>query len=229
MSLLRCKFTKEDDIIYISHLDTMKMIERALRRAKIKLSFSQGFNPHPKMAFAQALSLGVISLAEYMDVEIEEDISCDEFLERINAVLPAGVRFLSAKVIDKKETSLMASVDYSRYAIEIEGDFSGLDSKVEIEKFMKNDEIINLKKTKKGAMKEINIRPMIKDLAVLASSDDSILFNAVIQTSSAGNLKPEVLMKKITELTDMEFSMDDIRIQRLEMYKNTEDGIKPLI
>ena len=91
--IIRAKYKKEDDMIFISHLDLQRLLQRAFRRAEINLSYSQGFNPHPKMSYGNALALGVESQGEYVDIEIEDDITVEEFLKRINEELPKGWYF----------------------------------------------------------------------------------------------------------------------------------------
>src|SRR3712207_6843302 len=91
---MRVKFTKTGDMIYISHLDVQSLFQRAFRRAGIKLSYSQGFNPHPKMSYGNALALGVESHGEYVDIDIEEYIPENELMDRINNQLPDGIRFI---------------------------------------------------------------------------------------------------------------------------------------
>ena len=67
--IIRTKFNKEGDMIYISHLDLQQLLQRAFRRAEIDLVHSQGFNPHPKISYGNALALGTESQGEYFDVE----------------------------------------------------------------------------------------------------------------------------------------------------------------
>ena len=67
---IRMKFIKTKDMIYISHLDVQRLLQRVFRRAEVELSFSQGFNPHPKITYGNALALGVESYREYVDIEI---------------------------------------------------------------------------------------------------------------------------------------------------------------
>ncbi len=69
-------------MIYISHLDLQQLLQRAFRRAEIDLVHSQGFNPHPKISYGNALALGTESQGEYVDVEIEEDLSVEEYLKQ---------------------------------------------------------------------------------------------------------------------------------------------------
>ncbi|QIB26274.1 TIGR03936 family radical SAM-associated protein [Caloranaerobacter azorensis] len=117
MGTIRVRFSKKDDMKYISHLDLMRLFQRAFRRADIPVKYSQGFNPHPKFSLATALPIGVTSDGEYMDVELENDIDKDEFINRINDVLPDGIKILSGKYI-KTSKSLMSLIEWSDYIIE---------------------------------------------------------------------------------------------------------------
>ena len=117
--LIRVKYKKEDEMIFISHLDLQRLLQRAFRRAKINLSYSEGFNPHPKMSYGNALALGVESQGEYVDIEIEDDIEVKEFLERINEQLPDGIKFVKGQEIDPKTPSLSSIIVYGEYIFNI--------------------------------------------------------------------------------------------------------------
>lgn len=82
---LRVRFTKGERVRYISHLDVLRHWERAIRRAGLPLSYSQGFTPHPKLAFAAPLALGFTSEAEIMEVTLDERIDAAEFATRLAA------------------------------------------------------------------------------------------------------------------------------------------------
>ena len=105
MRAVRLNFSKTGRAIYISHLDINRMMTRAVRRAKLPMWYTEGFNPHPYLTFALPLSLGQSSDCEYMDIRIEGDITDEEIMNRLNAVLPEGVKILSvsAPVYDAKE------------------------------------------------------------------------------------------------------------------------------
>ena len=118
--LIRVKYKKEDEMIFISHLDLQRLLQRAFRRAKINLSYSEGFNPHPKMSYGNALALGVESQGEYVDIEIEDDIEVKEFLERINQQLPDGIKFVKGQEIDPKTPSLSSIIVYGEYIFNID-------------------------------------------------------------------------------------------------------------
>lgn len=79
---IRLKFTKGSEVKYISHLDLMRVFQRALRRASIPISYSSGFNPHQEISFAAPLSLGVTSNAEYVDLKLTEPMDVREIRRR---------------------------------------------------------------------------------------------------------------------------------------------------
>lgn len=227
MNILRCKFTKEKDMIYISHLDLLRLLEKSMRRAKIKFSFSQGFNPHPKIAFGQALSLGVSSLGEYVDIEMDEIISEDEFLIRINNTLPDGIRFLKAKYMDKSVPSLMSLITHSRYIIEVKinDDISLENVESKVDEFMKKDEVMDTKENKKGKISEINIRPLIRELNTLSLEKNILLINAVLATGSTGTLKPNALIGKLSEISKLDIDMGHIKVMRKDLYVEEKENL----
>ena len=88
MATARMKFSKGEEVKYISHLDLQRTFQRALRRADIQIAYSQGFNPHPKLSFAMALAVGMTSEGEYVDVELAHPIDAKEMKERLNNLYP---------------------------------------------------------------------------------------------------------------------------------------------
>ena len=100
---LRVEISKDEEIRYISHLDYAGAIEKALKRAEIPVAYSEGFNPHMKLAFASALAVGLTSATEYMEVELKEQIDIKEFIAKFEKQLPRGIKVLQAKYLMKKE------------------------------------------------------------------------------------------------------------------------------
>ena len=107
MSSVRVKFFRGEEVKFISHLDLMKMYERALRRSGVPIAYSQGFNPHPQMVFGLPLSVGVTSESEYADFELEGNMDPGEFMQRLNGSLPEGIRIVDAAV-KKAGSNIMA-------------------------------------------------------------------------------------------------------------------------
>lgn len=122
---IRFKFYKKNEFKYLSHLDISRMTKRALGRAGFRVSYSQGYNPKPKIGFSPPTPLGVESLAEYADVIINDNIDGDEFKRRINRELKEEMQVTGAKKIFLKADSLMNEVDVSLYTFTLDASSSG--------------------------------------------------------------------------------------------------------
>ena len=156
----RIKYTKTDNLKFISHLDILKVLQRAFRRSGIDLVHSQGFNPHPKIHFAPPLPLFTESLGEYVDIETKEDFSAEEIIQAMNENLPDNLRFISADILDDNAKSLGKSIDRARYRIELRYDERPDVQSSEIEKYVNGSESIIIKKlNKKKRTVEKDIKP----------------------------------------------------------------------
>ena len=223
--LIRVKYKKEDEMIFISHLDLQRLLQRAFRRAKINLSYSEGFNPHPKMSYGNALALGVESQGEYVDIEIEDDIEVDEFLERINNQLPDGIKFVKGQEIDPKTPSLSSIIVYGEYIfnIDLEVPLSKEFVKSRVLNFVKSEEIIVTKTNKKGRKVEVDIRPLIKNFDLVSLDDKKVTFESTIATGSKANLNINILIPQILNMLDLEIDPREVSVLRRDLYA-MEDG-----
>lgn len=218
--IIRTKYNKEGDMIYISHLDLQQLLQRAFRRADIDLVHSQGFNPHPKISYGNALALGTESQGEYVDIEIVDDLSVEEYLDRMNKQLPEGITFIKAMEINKQTPSLASTIEYGEYlfTIEVEKPLTKELVKSKILDFMSNEEIVITKKNKKGKMVESDIRPMIKSFDLLDIQDNKIILEAMLATGSKANLNNNVFVPKILEMLELEMDPLDVDILRRDLY-----------
>lgn len=183
------KFTKNENVKYVSHLDLVRMFGRAMRRAGLQISFSQGFNPHPIMNFAHPLGVGISSECELIEIGFEGDVSSTEILGKLSAQMPDGFKLLDAKLSEVK--SPFSQLSLAKYRIEI------FDGTVDIARLMAMKEIITEKKTKSGT-KETDIRPLIKSAEVVETKDDCTVVEAVLNCGEP-NLKPELFVKVIEQ------------------------------
>ena len=223
--LIRAKYKKEDDMVFISHLDLQRLLQRAFRRAEINLAYSQGFNPHPKMSYANALSLGVESQGEYVDIEIEDDISVEEFLTRINEELPKGVEFIKAKEITAQTPSLSSQIEYGEYLfnIDLEKPLSKELVKSRVLEFIKSESIMITKKNKKGKLVENNIRPLIKTFDLVVLDENRATFETIIATGSKANLNINTLIPVLLGILDIEMDPREVETIRRDLYA-VEEG-----
>ncbi len=192
-------FYKHNEVRFVSHLDMQRLFQRAFRRAGLPLSYSKGFNPHPLLSFATALSVGYTSECEYFDVFLDEKIDADEFRSRVNAVLPEGVAV--TKAVDAGEmktslTTLMRSADYFARL-----DFDREVTSDELENALASlltGEIIVEKKTK-GGMKDVDIRPLLISVNLIDCSEGSAILYIKGKLTAEGGLPLELLFGAISE------------------------------
>ena len=96
---VRIRFCKQEDLRWIGHRDLMRCLERTFRRARLPLSFSEGFHPKPRMAFPAPLALGIEGLDEIMELELSETYTAAELLARLEPHTPPGLAFRSAAIL----------------------------------------------------------------------------------------------------------------------------------
>ncbi len=129
---IRMKYTKTGRMGLLSHLDFMTLIHRSVVRARVPVAFSQGFNPHPKIAFGPALSVGIESESEYLDMETHSLVDLPTLVEDVNAVMPLGIRFLEARLVPRNAPSLSGSIERYDYECLVPPSLSeGLATRVE--------------------------------------------------------------------------------------------------
>nr|WP_207716801.1 TIGR03936 family radical SAM-associated protein [Clostridium beijerinckii] len=224
------KFTKEENIKFISHLDVLKTIQKNIRRAGLPIEYSQGFNPHMNTSIAQPLSVGVYSSGEYMDMVLTTEMDQNEIVYKLNDTAPSGIRYISALAIpykegEKKVPQAMALIDAARYTIKIKySDVSNLEE--EINELLEVNEWNTVKKSKKGE-REVNIRPLVKEFNFWIK-DEFLILNVVISTGSREHLSADLLVSYIQEKTSSEILDSFVNTKREEMYFYKNDKLVPL-
>ena len=157
---IRIKFAKEGNMKFIGHLDMMRYFQKVMRRAGVDIRYSEGFSPHQIMSFAAPLGVGVTSRGEYMDIEVLSTDSSSEMMKRIGNVLTEGVEILSYKQLPDSAKAAMSQVAAADYTVKFREGYEPEDWEdfaAGINDFLKQEQILVLKKTKKGE-KETNIR-----------------------------------------------------------------------
>lgn len=214
MREVRLRFSKENTAKYISHLDINRAMARAFKRAQIPLWYTEGFNPHPYMCFSLPLSLGVESLCESVDIRLIGEIKNNEIKNRMNAVLPAGIKILNV-YDDFRDCSEIAYSDYVYKFIFDDNDMA----LNRIKKLFEGEEILALKKGKQGrkrVLKEVNIKEFI-DRFSISSRDEYLILNVRLLSGCEKNLNPTLLFDTIIRLIDMDFQWRSIsRISLLD-------------
>jgi radical SAM-linked protein len=117
MQRLRVKFSREEAIKYISHLDIIRLWHRAFIRACIPLAHSEGFNPHPRISLAVPLSVGVTSEAELMDVFLTRPVSPHYFTDAVSQQLPPGIIMSMVSQVGLQLPSLQSAARFAEYRV----------------------------------------------------------------------------------------------------------------
>lgn len=220
--LVRIKYSKLGDISYISHLDIIKLMERIVRRTGLKLSYSEGFNPHPKTAFSPALQLGVQSHCEYLDMEFDEAVEEDLLIQKLNEKTVEGINFIEAKILTDKVDSLVAFITHSRYEIAVDEEDENKISKIisAINKINNTNEMLLTKKTKKGNIKEYNVKEYIGTIDFERKSDGLSIFIDIC-SGSVKSINPKKIIELVESLEDL--SGIEYDLIKLETYHIDED------
>jgi len=191
----RILFEKTGNGVWISHLDLMRVFQRAFRRADLPLKHTQGYNPHAFVSIVLPLSVGTASRCELLDFELdppEADLSA--LPERLNRVLPDGVRCLKAYDGGRKIRELR----YLRAAVTLEYDRGVPDGAAErIAALLTGPSVTALKKTKEGPA-ETELRPMIVSLAASQPDGNTVVLDAVVCAQNP-TLNPMLLAGAVAE------------------------------
>ncbi len=176
------------------------MFQRAVKRCKLPVWETQGFNPHIYITFALPLALGTEGICESLDTKLTEDISFEEICERLNSALPRDIRVLSAAEPVYKNTD----IEKSEYEIRVVTDYEKLSA------FFAQDRIITEKKTKKG-VSEIDLKPVI-EIAEMSEGFICMRLPSGTQTNINANLVFEAFEKQF------DIEIDTLNIKRTAVY-----------
>lgn len=188
MTAIRIRFKKEGRAKYISHLDLNRCMQRALRRAKIPVWRTQGFNPHPYIVFALPLSLFYESECEVMDAKLDVEMPFDEVKSRLSEQMPEGITIINVDAPQKK----IAEIGFASFAIEL--DFYNKEKKElsqMIGEMLSLDEIV-IKKTTKRSEYDVNIKDVVKS-AKFEISDGLVKVTATLPQGTEKSLNPSCI------------------------------------
>ena len=207
---------------FVSHLDMQRLIQRALRRADIPMSYSNGFNPHPQLSFATALSVGHTSSAEWLDIRLERDMDAEDFAIRMNAALPEGYSVKEAFAAEDKLPALSAMMCGGDYTVKLI--WPGMDA-ASLQPYL--DKLtgspIVVEKRTKGGLKMVDILPQVTSV-MCEDGSGCIILHISGQLDASGSLSVELLLKSLFLCANSEPS--DIRVHRDTVHFN--EKMQPL-
>ena len=159
----------------MAHLDLMRTWERAIRRARLPLTYSQGFTPHPKLQLAAPLPVGTAAEREYIDVWLDEELVPSEVAERLGVQLPGGLGIVDVREVDERSPSLQSDSTAARYEVRYAlGEVDMAAAREAIERFMAL-ETLPWVEERGERTRSFDLRPAVLDLALREDAGEALL------------------------------------------------------
>lgn len=182
------QFKKGSPLRFLSHLDMMRLWQRAIRRIRLPIAYSAGFNPHPKMSFASALAVGITSQAEYLDIQFTEEVDEADFT-RLAGTLPAGLRIIRWREVPEQAPALMSLVRASAWQLPVtEDELDSIQHKVH--SIIQKPSLPVEREGKKGK-KTVDIRPFIHRLDW---DKQNVQLHMLLATGGEGGVRPREVL-----------------------------------
>jgi radical SAM-linked protein len=190
MQRLRVRFSRGREIKFISHLDLMRLWQRALHRAGVALAYSEGYTPHPRISLAAPLALGVTSDAELMDVYCTRWVSPHVFNSVVGKELPPGIEILQVNNVALPLPSLQAQVRYAEYRVQVKTP-KAAPAVAEAISGLLSLEHLPWQHQRDTGPRSYDLRPLIDDLGLLGCQDGCCTIDMRLRCSSQGSGRPE--------------------------------------
>ena len=207
MKNVRIVFSKMGRAKYVSHLDLVRTMSRAVRRAGIPLWYTEGFNRHPYLTFAAPLSLGYEGLRETMDLRLEEDMPFDRLVDSLNEVLPEGLMAVSAAEAVCKAGQLFAA----EYRITL------YCSAEAVRATLAMSELPVEKKTKKKTTKTIDLKPYFAN-AMVEEAGETAVMTVTLPSGGADNVNPGLFVTALSGVLGREIRAEVLRLRLVQAY-----------
>lgn len=213
---LRCYYKRVGDLKFISHLNTIDLLQRAVMYTDADIIFTEGFNPHPKMSFGNPLPLGVSSDLEVFDVDVADDTDIDYFQEKANEYLPDEVKILKLfdATNDRSISKIFTHSIYEFYILSYEN-LEDIDLNIE-------DSLLIKRKKKRKNKKFDYITEEIRDYVELLSDFKKVDENeyklvAKLENSIDKIINPMNFIKGLFKKYDLEIPEENVIIHKKEM------------
>ena len=220
---LRVWFGKQDDMALIGHLDLMRLLDRAVRRAKLPISFSGGYNPQPRISPANALPLGVTSSGEIVDFELTEVIDVEVFRQKLTQILPVNIPVYKVIQLDVKSEKAAQVLESAEYQITI----AALNTQPNVTQWQNWVDIINNKDeilweqtTKSGKTYLVNLCERLLELELIPENSKFCDSTAVLRylgkwRNDGTMLRPNQILFMLEQVASEEFQLLHIHRNRL--------------
>ena len=190
MQRLRVRFCRGQELKYISHLDIIRLWHRACRRADIPLAYSEGFNPHPRIALAAPLPLGVTSDAELMDITCRRPVSPHFLIQAVNKKLLPGIEISKVFQVAIDQPSLQSLVRQAEYRVTVRTSETKQEIEAAISQLLGRDELPWQHQRDTG-IRKYDLRALICDIRLEEFGDGICRLGMLLRCDSGGSGRPE--------------------------------------
>ena len=221
---LRVWFGKHGEMRLLSHLDLVRLFDRSIRRASIPISFTGGFHPGPRIAIANALSLGITSSGEIADFELKADMETEEFKAKLEAQLPSEIPIYRVEEVDIESPAATQILARAEYSVTISATDSDSNQPCSSEKWQQwieainnSSEILWKKTTKRGRIQEVNLCDRLFELEIKSiQPDNSAVLRFLGSCRNDGTkISPDNIVYMLEKVGDREFELLDVHRQQL--------------
>ena len=188
----RITFSKQGALRYTGHLDLHRLWERAMRRADLPLSYSQGFHPQPKISISAALPLGFSSLGEVLDVRFNADIPTEEIATRLKDNLPPDIQVTKVESVDEREPALQTQVLSATYDVHLTEPIDGSELKRKVEELLASESLPRERRSK-----FYDLRPLIETLDVHTEVDGKVWLQMKLAARDGATGRPEEVLNAL--------------------------------
>ncbi len=190
MQRLRVKFSRGEEIKFISHLDIMRLWERVFHRAGIELAYSEGFSPHPRISLAVPLAVGVTSEAELMDVVVARMVTPHWFTAAVSQQLPSSINIMGVYQIAQNVPSLQSQVRFAEYKVELDKADGPADIESAISTLL-SAENLPWHHHRDTGKRSYDLRALIEELCLVENNRQRLTLEMKLRCDSRGAGRPE--------------------------------------
>jgi radical SAM-linked protein len=213
---VRLRFSELGRVRFVSHRDMARVWERAIRKARLPIAYSEGFSPRPRVHFGLALSVGHESEAEYLDIDLTEDVDVDALPDLLTGCLPGGIDVTGAMEVAFNEPSLQSMVEVVSWRFVVDGDPHVVADQVD--RHLAADRI-DITVSRKGSDQAADLRPALVELAVGDPVDDGVELRCDLATKPRSFRPAEVL-------ASFDPPLGERRVRRIEQWIIHDDGLR---
>lgn len=215
---IRLRYSKRGKVRFVGHRDVARAFERAFRIARLPLAFSEGFNPHPKISFGLALSVGYESDAEYLDFEVTDVIECDALPRRLSDALPDGMEIEAARPLADRAPALQDAVTATEWALTVPPEHPGaVDLNRRVEAVLAAG-VVEVLRTRKGKTVPGDIRPAIRRLEFDGTVAGPPTLHLELVPTNTANARPAEVLDALAQVPVTVESFAGTRVLRTRQW-----------